>query len=307
MLLQWLLLLIVICSIHVVVSKELHITNVTCIRDEEFLSLVHSAPTRSLMYVFCHNDHTAEIARNVTSCWGDWVQILLLSESKFFESSAYRYILPHLQPNWERYDYVITATYKTLAVKIGGKFLQSTEIMKHGFDILTKGPYQVPHHPTASLFFALRHALTLWAPQVYPFLRADDDSRYWGEKYHGRRYSEAWDSVLTQQGFTKETIHAFDHRGVFYRNIYICQAAAFKGLVDAMATGVALAEGHTQVKTKMEVDSGYSFPDPQLAQKIYNHSNYHMHPFVFERMPAFYLFTAGVSVCIGVRECPQNF
>lgn len=238
------------------------------------------------MYVFAHNQATAEVAWNKTHCWGTWVQIIVLEETKYFESSSYATVFPYLRANWRRYDYIITTTYKTLThdFKAGRSALQSVNQLKHALTVMETRGFD-----------------------VFPFLRAKDDSRYWGEKFHGRQYTVCWDALLTMQGFSIQDIQAYARVGVFYRNAYIAKVWAFEKLVVRMKEAMALAESDPMLRAHFMVDSKYAFPDVALAQRVFHRNNYEMHPFIFERLPAFYLFNMSASICLQHKECPENF
>jgi hypothetical protein len=280
----WFIMFILCIYLHHLESREIFETNVTCEVDEELTSLVNMPNSRTLMYVFCHNDVSAEIASNRTRCWGDWIQIVRLDKSKYFESAAYAKVFPDLSVNRKEYDYILTATYKTLTHRIHGKLIQGISELKHGLKVMRANSFD-----------------------VFPFMRAQDDSRFWGEKFHGHHYSVCWDTLLIEQGFTNADIHSYDHIGVFYRNIYIAKLWAFETLVKKMKQAIELVESSSKLQVLFSKDSGYIGADGNLAKELFNHTNYAMHPFIFERLPAFYFHNMGASMCFLVPDCPENF
>jgi hypothetical protein len=63
-----------------------------------------------------------------------------------------------------------------------------------------------------------------------------------------------------------------------------------------MNRAIDIASSDETLQSLLAADSLYD-GNPLVAMKIFNQSNYEMYPFVFERLPAFYLYYMQYKIC----------
>lgn len=63
-------------------------SNRRCIKDRALEKLVHSNGTRTMVFIYYHNDHTKAIAERYAYC-KDWIFPVFLYPSKYMESQVY--------------------------------------------------------------------------------------------------------------------------------------------------------------------------------------------------------------------------
>jgi hypothetical protein len=112
--------------------------------------------------------------------------------------------------------------------------------------------------------------------------------------------------LLHEMGFSSSVIRGFDNEKVFYRNIYIMKPKLFRDLAIFMQHAMEIVKSNDRVATLFAVDSKYKEGTEEVAKRIFGTTYYQLHPFVFERLPSFYLYTVKAKVC-GDRSGPCKY
>jgi hypothetical protein len=93
----------------------------------------------------------------------------------------------------------------------------------------------------------------------------------------------------------------------FYRNIFVIKPAVLKKLMLFMTRAMHIATTNPTVKALLSVDAKYKEGQAEVANRIFGTSYYQLHPFVFERLPSFFLHASGAKICAGDNgPCPYN-
>lgn len=184
-------------------DQFIHNNTKLCEKDKELDQLITSNKTRSIMYLLCHDERSEHVANKFAYCKEDWIKVIKLNISIFFETVIYKDIYPIYKKEWENIDYVISATYKTIhtiQLHKGIYYKQDENEIKKMLKVANSGNYD-----------------------FVPFLRSHtsllDSILYW----HGPSFKTAWDALLLKLGYTIERIRQFDQAKPFYRNIFIAK------------------------------------------------------------------------------------
>jgi hypothetical protein len=260
---------------------------ITCRRFPELYRLVRSPGTRSLLYIFTYTEESQLIADAYRTCHGHWIEKAVLSKSIFFESVMYQSFLPQQNFDWRNYDYVITATYKTLTRSLLPKYM----------------PLQTFMHMKE--FLKLAHAEEY---DVVPFLRDFEEMMPTSIKYHRLAFKVAWDSILLEMGYNQTHIEQLYTMKAFYRNVFIIKPTVLERLVDLMNRALYIAQSNEKIKKQLRADAYYTLGKPEIAMEIFGTNYYQLHPFLFERLPSFFLYSMNVKICTGPSgPCKYNF
>lgn len=288
-----------------------------CERDDDLQRLVTAPGTRTRLFIIAHSDESRALAEAFVACHAAtaWAEVVTLPPSVFFESMLYDASFlparlaaagaaPAASPAASRsslfssylptdantsaaavaavaapdVDYVVTATYKTVARALHyNGFSQSTELIY--------GHLKLARH---------------FDFDVVPFLRAGSDFvtfvRYW----HGEPFLAAWNALLRALQYSEAQIRAFDRTKVcFYRNVFVAKTAAFQRLAAFMQRAMHVAQTDAAVRQLLAQDARYKEGQADVAQRVFGTPHYQLHPFVFERLPSFFAFTERLKVCIG--------
>lgn len=257
----------------------------TDIRELELL--VRSPKTRSVMFVITHNNESRSIARGYQACHEAWVRIADLPTTVFFESYLYKAFLPQHFHELTAYDYVITVTYKTLSRHLLPRYMPvlSFNGIKRMLKVARSGEYD-----------------------VLPFMRDFEEMMTTSVKYHTEHFRTAWDSLLMELGFNRTVIERLYPMKAFYRNVFIIKPSILAQLTVFMNKAIDVAETNPRIKAMLQKNAKYTLGTPQVAHKVFGTSYYQLYPFVFERLPAFYLNAIGAKICTGPdTPCKYNY
>jgi hypothetical protein len=186
----------------------------------------------------------------------------------------------------ERYDYIITATYKTITKQLQyNSFTQSLSM--------------------------ITSYLTLAAHEDYdavPFLRSGSEMMEFVTYFHGKPFCLAWYRLLSLLGYPDAVVHKFDkEKKVFYRNIYIMKSKVFFKLSQLMQKAMKISLESEEIRALLAVDSKYKEGNEEVAKRIFGTAYYQLHPFVFERLPSFFLYAMNAKICTGATgPCKYN-
>ena len=248
-------------------------------------NLVHTNGTKCILYLVAHDSQSEHLARKFSACKESWIQPVHINSTVFFESIIYRDIFPLYQKEWELYDYVATATYKTVAKQLHyNKFTQNLDLIYNSLLIAKSGNYD-----------------------IVPFLRSGSGTMSFCLYFHGKQFRTAWDALLLELGYTIEIIRSHDEMKSFYRNIFIIKPKILKELMGFMSRAMHIATTNPMVKELLQVDSQYKEGSEEVSLRIFGTKYYQLHPFIFERLPSFYLHASGANICAATDgPCPYN-
>ena len=276
-----------------------NLNTTACEVDQELEQLVKTNGSRSMMFVIYHNDSTGyaeQVAKTFARCKESWIKPVKIRElTPFFETLMYREFLPEYESEWKDLDYVIIGTYKTvLGIQIhpGIHFtltlaeIKEKLLLARDYTGLNKG----------------RKA------EIIPFLRGKSLLMPMTLYFHGEDFLIAWNGILEALGYSMKDINYFTAINPFYRNVYIIKPQLLQKLVAFMQKAMKVAETDPKVKSLLEKDAKYVGGKEEVARRVFNASYYHLHPFVFERLPSFYLRSISAMVChTKSGPCASNY
>lgn len=226
-----------------------------------------------LLYIISHDDASYQVALKWSRC-KPWTRVVRISSTVYFESIIYKEYLPAHAAEWEALDFVGIATYRSL------KFA-SLEKIKSYLELAYYKPYDV---------------MPLYASGEYLVDQAVQG--------HTERFIHVWDALLQNMGFTVQEIRKHDHVEVFLRNSLIIRPRQLRGLITFMTTAMNAVVNNSTLRDLFATNANYreSVYRKSVAQRIFHTDYYQWHPFIFERLPAFYLSVQNASVYSTLRE-----
>eukprot|EP01036_Dinobryon_divergens_P027187 gene27187-35916_t len=248
-----------------------------CDVDHDLERAVLSNGSRSILYLISHDNNSDSLGRKFSQCKERWVKSVRIPNTVFFESIIYREIFPKLRTEWESLDFVITGTYKTVAKQLHyNGFTQNQAQIKFFLDVAKNGQYD-----------------------VVPFLRSGSGTMSFCMYWHGKPFKEAWTALLNSLGYSTALIRSLDEVKPFYRNIFIIRPAALVKLMQFMDRAMYVAENNLKVKELLQKDAKYKEGQEEVALRVFNTKYYQLHPFIFERLPSFFLHAENMTICHG--------
>jgi hypothetical protein len=225
------------------------------------------------LYIISHDDASYATAKQWSTC-KPWAEILRIPSTTFFESIIYKDILPSRVDEWKDLDYVGIATYRSLKFSpLEMIKLQLENAHHNGYDVVplyTTGEYLVDQ--------AVRG--------------------------HTTEFLTIWDMLLHQQGFSEQEIRRNDRVEVFLRNSMLIRPAWLLRLDTLMSAAIDTVTNNATINRAFTADAHYreSKFRKRVAQKIFHTDYYQWHPFIFERLPVFFLHHYNASVYGTLRE-----
>jgi hypothetical protein len=264
-------------------------STIVCQPIHELNQLVKARHTRSIMYIITHNNESDHVAQAYIDCYGahDWMFIARSPTNVYFESLVYLKFFPKMKNQWQHYDYVITATYKTLTRHLMPKILpfQSFQNIVDLLKVAKQSQYD-----------------------VIPFLRQNESMIKIATKYHKQEFHDAWFSLLSKLGYNHSTIILNSDVKGFYRNVFIIKPTFLLQLCDFMTKAVKLTEESPYLQDLLRKDAHYVMGKVEVAKKVFGTRYYQLYPFVFERLPIFYLNMAKARLCLHDHgPCKYNY
>lgn len=252
-------------------------TDFVCVQDAELEKLVHTNGTRVRMYMFYHNSRTELIAKRYAFC-KDWIVPHRLRRSPYFESQVYKFLFRgKINEMIKNYDYIFTCTYRQAIAE---------ELQTSAVHALT----------TARMAEYIRYAaandydvVPLETKPVQVILHTLRQS-------HGPYSIIAWNILLIQMGFDMPQLSSATNINGFWRSSYIIKPVMLKRLTRLMLKAQDLVDHDEACIKAFKRDAVYSKGDPIVAKQVFGTPYYQMHPFIFERLPAFFLTALNASV-----------
>lgn len=243
--------------------------------------------TKSILYIITSTNDSQRIADAYIACHGHWIKKAVLPKSVYFENVVYQSFFPQYRAEWSQYDYVITATYKTLTRKLLPRYM----------------PLQTFIHIKEFLKHAKREDY-----DVIPFLRDFEEMMPTSLKYHHEPFKLAWDALLQELGYNQTYIEGFYNMRAFYRNVFIIKPTILEMLIEFMNRALNVAQSNHRIQALLQENAHYVLGKPYIAKEIFGTYYYQLHPFIFERLPSFFLYSINAKVCTGPSgTCKYNY
>lgn len=188
------------------------------------------------------------------------------------ESEVYREHFQYLRHNWtDYYDFILTCTYRhTVAtdqkvLPLTFEYLKSilTVASQQQVDVFPLEPY--PHMDILSTLMAS----------------------------HGLHSIRAWNVLLMGLGYDHHAIGTSSHIFSFWRSSYLVRREFMFNLTDHILQAMSVVDNNGNVTVAFRRDARYQGGDPIVAFQVFGTPYYHMHPFIFERLPSFFLYQMG--------------
>jgi hypothetical protein len=126
---------------------------------------------------------------------------------------------------------------------------------------------------------------------------------YW----HGKDFGRAWYALLQEMGYSREIIDEYKEIKVFYRNIFIIRSSVLKELMKFMQKAITITLQNKEIYALLAKDSHYKEGNEEVAKRIFGTSYYQLFPFIFERLPAFFLNVNKYKICMdSYGPCKYN-
>jgi hypothetical protein len=255
------------------------VLNITCTPHPALQRLVSRNHTHSLLYIITHDNKSDQLANFYVNCLQgkDWIRIARSPVSVYFESLLYATVFPSHQDTWLQYDYVITSTYKTLTRSLMPRILPSQS-------------------------FANIHDLLVEARRndydVVPFLRQNKNMFLYAVKHHKNKFRIAWNSLLYAMGYSISDINRYSNVFGFYRNVFVIKTRVFQKLTVFMSQAVQTVNSSIALQNLMGQDAHYVLGKPNVAMSVFGTHYYQLYPFIFERLPIFFLNSINATICM---------
>lgn len=298
-------------------SSSSNLLVISCHPIPELSQLVKIPGMRSIMYIITHNNESDRIAQTYIDCYNasDWMFIARSPTTVYFESSMYKDVFPFLKSQWQDFDYVITATYKTLTRQLMPKILpyQSfqniVDLLKMTKSKVSQSPSALLPSSAASTSSSLSSSSpSLMSYDVIPFLRQNESMFNISIKYHKQGFHDAWISLLSRLGYNHSTIMTYSDVKGFYRNVFIIKPQILQQVCDFMTKAIELTEKTPHLQELMKKDAHYVMGKIEVSKKIFGTRYYQLYPFVFERLPIFFLNSIHARICMDDRgPCKYNY
>lgn len=286
---------------------------VRCVVDDKLEALVKQGSIR--MFVIYHNQESEEIAKAYSKCT-NWVSPLKLGRTKYFESIMYNNTLlssvnttniniidnDKAHDTYKTYsfdylgvkstlvtnsEYIITSTYKTIR---SGFSIKDSDIQLNSSTILNM------------LTIGMEHNY-----DVVPFLRSRVSLQKSILYFHRLPGKIAYDSLLIKMGFPRKFIRSIDEKAPFFRNVFIIKPLLLLKVTRLMQEAIRLVNTDPDLGKVFEANSLYKGGSVETAMNNFGTKYYQLHPFIFERLPSFFVYALKAKVCIDNDHCPGNY
>jgi hypothetical protein len=261
------------------IHPSMHKNNDPCEPNHELDRMITEEGYKSVMYIIAHNDDSKKIAHKYADCRDTWVHVTQINSTPFFETIMYRDVLAPRLAEWQDRDYIITGTYKSMEQKG-----ETVEEIARLLAVAKRGNWD-----------------------IIPFLRSGAKNMEFSLYFHRQPFKTAWDMLLKKLGYSEERIRAQDDMKGFFRNVFIIRPAVLKKLTEFMEKAILLGTTDTELVKVLSADSSYKEGTAEVALKIFNTTHYQLYPFVYERLPAFFMHAEGYKICHDkAGECQYN-
>lgn len=272
-------LLIFLLYFHIYVQNPTY----NCDMDNELDKIVTNKDTSAFLYIYSHDEKSTKRSKKFIKCKTHWMKSVKIRNSKFFESLIY-YDYYDIYKQWKDVKYVVTATYKTVNNLPLLDYKQDLNLIKNMLKIAIKDDYD-----------------------IVPFIRAKDSLIKYAVRNHGNGFKIAWYGLLQAMGYSYNTIEALEDITPFFRNIFIIKAEVLIKLQNFMNKAINITMNDPYIELLMSADAEYEEGNPKVALNVFGTTYYQLHPFVFERLPSFFIHVNKLKICsIESLSCQYN-
>jgi len=272
-------LLIILLYCHIYLQSSIY----DCDVDNELDNIVTNKDTSTLLFIYSHDDKSQKKSNKFIRCKTHWMKNVRIRNSKFFESIIYDDYY-EIYKQWKNVKYIITATYKTVNNLPLLDYKQDLNLIKNMLKVAIKDDYD-----------------------IVPFIRAKDPILKFAVKHHGEGFKKAWYGILQAMGYSYNTIEALDDITPFYRNIFIIKAGVLRKLQKFMNKAINITMNDPKIESLMSADAEYEEGNPKVALNVFGTTYYQLHPFVFERLPSFFIHVNKFKICsVESLSCQYN-
>lgn len=232
--------------------------------------------TRFRALVLHHGGDSLGAARTFTDCHEGWTQLVECPKTPFFESAIY---LAELDEDRcakleQDTDFVFVTGYKTVSLRDYSRWSRRVTYN----DVLQMVSY-----------------LRMGEADVLPMMMACPTIREGLRTRHNPGTTIAMRALLEKLGFNESTVEdAFDSRE-FVRNTYMTTPKFLCKMGNWMRRAVNLVKKDRELRVLFEQDANY-IPNKEVSMQTFGTPYYQHHPFVFERLPAFFFRHVGARV-----------
>jgi hypothetical protein len=245
--------------------------------------------TKIMLFIISHNNETESLVKQYLQSFSSeknsWIYSTQITSSVFFESIVYQTVFPFFEKEYLSKEYVITATYKTLTRSLHYNSYQQTINQILDMLIIAKqGSYD-----------------------ILPFLRSGSGLISFCTYWHGNNFKIAWYELLQGLGYPTEVIQKYEEIKPFYRNIFIIKPLVLKDLQLFMLKAIQLVKQRKDIYQLLSKDSNYKEGKEEVALRIFGTKYYQLFPFIFERLPSFFIAVNNYKICADtIGPCKYN-
>jgi hypothetical protein len=142
---------------------------------------------------------------------------------------------------------------------------------------------------------------------LVPFLRSTVNMKLSIKYWHGETFKLAWDALLLKMDYSAATVQRSMEMKPFYRNVFISTPTVLLKLSHLMEQAMQLVRRDPQLVALFKEDAKYAGGREEVALRVFGTKYYQLHPFVFERLPRFFLQQIDAKVCDDNGPCPYNY
>jgi hypothetical protein len=220
-----------------------------------------------IMYIISHDSKSFDVASQWSKC-KPWARVVQIPTSPFFESIVYKESILTLKHEWESMDFVGIATYRSL------KF-SPLEKLKLYLELAYHKPYD-----------------------AVPLYTTGENMMQQAVGGHGAEFSKVWFSLLQSLGYNKEDIANANSVEVFLRNAMIIRPVLLEKLAYFMTNAMDSVVQNATLSALFERNANYREAKyrKKVAQRVFKTDYYQWHPFIFERLPVYFLHQQHAAV-----------
>jgi hypothetical protein len=226
-----------------------------------------------ILYVISHDDKSFQLASDWSKCM-PWAKVINITSTIFFESIIYQQNLPMLEEEWIQYDFIGIATYKSVQHFTIEKLKMSLELLSSSANIY----------------------------DVIPLMLSGEYLLEQGIKGHTKEFKFVWETFLHTYGYDYNRIEQLYHIEAFWRNTFLIKKIWLQKLILSMNKAMNIALYQHSINQLLHRHVLYNEQKKDIAKKIFQHENYAWFPFIFERLPCFFLHEQNAKIYSTIRE-----
>jgi hypothetical protein len=224
-----------------------------------------------IIYVLCYDDNSEKYAKEKYEK-EEWAKICRIDTTKYFENIMYYKVLNERINEWEDADYVGTISYKA------DKKIKVPDFTKVGtyYKGLNKKVDMI------SFFHFMEERSMIHRTMMYHPL-----------------FLNIWKPLLEQLGFTNKQIYdeKIPH---IYGNYWMTTPSLMKEYIKFFINAKEIMDNYAPIQQYLNSGAKYYYPSNPIPLsriiQIFGIPDYSYHPFVSERLPAFFFYTNNKSI-----------